>query len=54
MKKILATVFTVFLTMGFVSCSLDDELLETGHSIQLETGDGGEEILPPPPPPPIP
>ena len=45
---------TVFLTIGFSSCSINDnETLEEFEMLQATGGDDNEgEILPPPPPPP--
>jgi hypothetical protein len=50
MKKIILIMITVFLTLGFSSCSINDnETLEEFEIIQATGGDDEGEILPPPP-----
>jgi hypothetical protein len=50
MKKIILIMITVFLTLGFSSCSINDnETLEEFEITQATGGDDEGEILPPPP-----
>ncbi|MDY0780962.1 hypothetical protein [Tenacibaculum sp. IB213877] len=52
MKKIILIMLTVFLTLGFTSCTIDDNetLLEESELYQDTGGDDEGEIPPPPPP----
>jgi hypothetical protein len=50
MKKIILITFTIFFTLSFTSCSINDnETLEEFEIIQATGGDDEGEILPPPP-----
>jgi hypothetical protein len=50
MKKIILSTFTVFLTLGFSSCSINDnETLEEFEITKATGGDDEGEIVPPPP-----
>ncbi len=57
MKKTILIIITVFLNLGLLSCTDNDELVTKEYvdsSIQANENCCGEdgEILPPPPPPP--
>ena len=50
MRKIILITFTVFLSLGFSSCSINDtETLEEFEIIQATGRDDEGEIVPPPP-----